>query len=253
MSDRSKPAVLRDMAVTAQSRSLPRHRPAAEPKAQPLRPVAGHPAVVKPVTMPSPPAENVRAKSLADELQAARETGLREGLGEAQRRLDEAMRAATQKLQAQTDALQARLHAEHDEKMNQLQQTLDGLAAAWAQRLDTLEPAAIDLAFAAVCRVMGQTHANRDAVAALVRQAMGQLRGGTLLRVRLHPGDLAALESDALVARHPAVQWVADATVEAGGCLLDTEHGTLDARLDRQLDRLRQVWVTAARAQGLEG
>lgn len=252
MSERSKASVLRDVAMTAQSRALPLRRAAPEPKPMAARPVPAFTASSVASQVAPPTRDEPHARALAEELQAARETGLREGLAEAQRRLDEAMRAATEQLQRQTEALQAQMQSEHDASIARVDQTLQGLTRAWAQRVDALESDAIELAFAAVCRLMGEARADRAAIAALIEQGIAQLRGGAALRVRVHPDDLAALQGDALMARHPAIQWLADTSVSAGGCLLDTEHGTLDARLDRQLARLASLWATPAPARNQE-
>ncbi len=260
MTDSFKPSVLRGVAMTAQTRTLgvPRHRGAAEAEAKPEATRAAASSVVqaiKPVTpvgaygMPTQvvaaPTDVAVSKAVAEGFEEGREAGLREGLVEAQKRLDEALDAAMKKVDEQAASQAAQQRAEHALLMERLAGTLNGLEAALAARLETLETDAIELAFEAVCRLMGESRGDRAAVSGLVLQAMGQLRAGTLLRVRLHPDDLDALEGDALIARHPAVQWQADTKVALGGCMLDTESGTLDARLDRQLKQLRNVWVAS--------
>jgi len=247
MNDAVKPPVLRDMPAPSQSRSLilPRHRVPAEAKTVP--PVARVAAVPLPaVKAASPTPDEAHARLVAEERQRAREEGLRQGLADAQSRLDEAMRQQATQLQARADAQVQELQASHAALAARVQSTLDGMDAVLLARLDSLELDAVELAFTAVCRMVGQAAVPRDAVAALVQEAIGRLRGSPLLRVRLHPDDLTALEGSEILARHPRVDWRGDTAVTAGGCLLDTEHGTLDARLDRQLARLRDLWVAAA-------
>jgi flagellar biosynthesis/type III secretory pathway protein FliH len=64
--------------------------------------------------------------------------------------------------------------------------------------------------------------------------------------LRLHPEDLAAVADrrDTLAARAPAaaeIALVADEAVGRYGCVVETAHGRVDARLDTQLAALEQA------------
>lgn len=257
-----KPAVLRDLPSPSQPRTLalPRHRHAVEPvgavakAAQTLtgwnasaRPVAAMP----PLSPPSGPSvEEIRASVLAEDRQRAHEEGLREGMQDAQARVEAAIRQQAEQWQTRADAQWAAqteaLREAREVEIARLSRVVQDLDAAVAARLAALEEDAVDLAFAAVCRLIGERAATRETVAGNVRLAIAQLSGAALHRVRLHPDDLALLDDDTLRAAHPSVEWIADPAVTPGGCLLDGAQGTLDTRLDRQLDRLRQVWLRAA-------
>lgn len=81
-----------------------------------------------------------------------------------------------------------------------------------------------------------------DIAAAALRQA-GTPRD-VLLRV--HPDDLKALERGRprlleRCARAQSVQFRADATLGRGGCIVETELGTVDARLPVQLDAIERA------------
>jgi len=81
-----------------------------------------------------------------------------------------------------------------------------------------------------------------DIAAAALRQA-GAPRD-VLLRV--HPDDLKALERGRprlleRCARAQSVQFRADATLGRGGCIVETELGTVDARLPVQLDAIERA------------
>ncbi|OWQ46384.1 hypothetical protein CDL60_12930 [Roseateles noduli] len=262
-----KPAVLRDLPSPSQPRTLalPRHRHAAEPvgavakAAQTLtgwnggaRPVSAIPSLapLAPPASPSGPSvDEIRASVLAEDRQRAHEEGLREGLQEAQARVEAAIRQQAEQWQTRADAQWAAqtetLRTAREAEIARLSRVVQDLDAAVAARLAALEDDAVDLAFAAVCRLIGERAATRETVADGVRLAIAQLSGAALHRVRLHPDDLALLADDPLRAAHASVEWVADPAVTPGGCLLDGAQGTLDTRLDRQLDRLRQVWLGA--------
>jgi flagellar assembly protein FliH len=75
---------------------------------------------------------------------------------------------------------------------------------------------------------------------------MAQVPDTAVLRVRLHPDDFAAIAETALPAAHPAVDWQVDPASTRGACLVESAQGALDTRLDRQLERLRDLWLQVA-------
>lgn len=265
----AKSSVLRDLPSTAQPRTLalPRHRHGAAqpedsaPVARAAQAVTGWNAARPLSAMPPAPTltptipsiEEIRASLLAEEWQRARDEGLRTGLADAQARVDEAVRQHVEQWQSRAQAeraaeqqdVQATLTARGLET-DRLARVVQQLDAAVDARLASLEDDAIELAFATVCQMIGTRAMTRELVADGVRQAITQLSGATLHRVRLHRDDLALLADDPLRAAHPSVEWVADSAVTQGGCLLESAQGTLDTRLDRQLERLREVWLRAA-------
>jgi flagellar biosynthesis/type III secretory pathway protein FliH len=127
---------------------------------------------------------------------------------------------------------------------------LDELQQVRSQVLDAAEDTVVEIAFAAICRLAGTEAASRDVAAHAVRQACAELRTGDALTVLVHPGDLAQLVSQ--LERPPGVNLVASPAIGVGGCMIDGVAGTLDARLETQLDQLRLALlrVRSARHQG---
>ncbi len=112
--------------------------------------------------------------------------------------------------------------------------------------LNEAEDLVVDIAFAALCRVLGDKLVSRRTVATLVAQLVQQEREPELLCVRLHADDLELLLEEGDGPRlDPRIRLQADATIEIGGCIVDSQRGTLDARLDLQLDSLRHALLTA--------
>jgi hypothetical protein len=87
----------------------------------------------------------------------------------------------------------------------------------------------------------------------LVKQAATHALNSEKVVVRLHAADLAMLrEAGALDASLPSgalVTWVADKAVALGGCVIETDGGELDARLETQIDRLRSALVIARKSE----
>lgn len=236
--------VLRGAAMHAQPRHLPRApRHASDASAIGVR----------------KPAATALAPSGADVgfeqgLEEGRSAGMREGLQGAQQRVDEAMRAARKEFEQLAGQRLQEFKAEATARLAQLERVVAGFEVASTRRVEELEADAIALAYGAVCKLLGEQAGDAATIAAIVRQGMAQLRGSSLLTVRMNDSDLRALLGDEqgrrLQASAPQVKWIADAAVTAGGCLIDTTAGSLDARLETQLSALRVLWATPPGSTG---
>lgn len=122
---------------------------------------------------------------------------------------------------------------------------LDELCRQQAVRADECEDVLVAIAFAAVCKMLGQRAVDVDGVRTLIRQAGAELCDAEV-RVRLHPDDHALL-ADCEHALPSGFTLVADDSVALGGCMLDSTGGTLDARLETQLAELAAL-LRATRA-----
>lgn len=113
------------------------------------------------------------------------------------------------------------------------------LAAALALQMQSLreqlEEQVADWTFMATTRLLGQQ--TREDVVATVKQLLADSQLEGPVNVLLHPQELAFIDA--------AAGWPADVTFAAsdrvalGGCLLQTNVQTLDARLETQLGLLR--------------
>lgn len=128
------------------------------------------------------------------------------------------------------------------------------LSGALAAGIGDQEDLAVAIAFEAVCKVLGAAAITEEGVRAHVRQAAAHAKNKESVVVRLHAADLSALrDAGALNTVLPpgqAVSWVADDSIELGGCVVETDGGGLDARLETQLERIRTA-LLAARRQAL--
>jgi flagellar assembly protein FliH len=74
-----------------------------------------------------------------------------------------------------------------------------------------------------------------DITLTLVRVALARLHPRAVATVRLHPEDFSyvdsQLESSGTGCR---IEMIADTTVGRGGCIVQSEHGDIDARIDQQ-------------------
>lgn len=117
--------------------------------------------------------------------------------------------------------------------------------ARLAQEVAASESAALQIAVEAMHRLLGP---GLDAVQmqGLVAEAAREIKTSGVLIVRLAPGDverlrLAGIGDADLLPTRAGVVIRADSTIESGGCIMETEHGMLDARLEVQLQALLAV------------
>jgi flagellar assembly protein FliH len=150
----------------------------------------------------------------------------------------------------QQQARQAR-----DEEIAALLEIAASMRSAFDGYLSDAEDVLVEIAFASVCKILGRALCERAGVSAMVQELIEQVREREQLVVRLAPADYALLaEPHAQASRSDAwnVQLKPDARVSLGGCLIDSPSGTLDGRLETQLERLREVLV-ATRAMNADG
>jgi flagellar assembly protein FliH len=116
------------------------------------------------------------------------------------------------------------------------------------------EAAAVDLAFQIAEKVIGTTIAtDREAVLGVVSGALLRTTDRDHLVLEVNPGDFELVRDSAaeLAARLGGIsrmEVVSERRVEAGGCVVRTEAGEIDARVSAQLERVRQLLAEAGGA-----
>jgi flagellar assembly protein FliH len=133
---------------------------------------------------------------------------------------------------------------EQIERITSLAEEFD---AALRKRTESEEDVIVDIVFTAVCRILGERGATREAVQGAVRAAVAATREREQLVVRLHPDDAALLQD---AADGAALRLSADPAVVLGGCIVDGPGGSLDARFETQLEALGAA-LEAVRASRL--
>lgn len=139
-----------------------------------------------------------------------------------------------------------------EDRLAQVDALLETLQAQFGQAIAGLEDMAVGIAHAACCRVLGDLVATPEGVRSVVRQVIAEVRQQDRLVIGLAPADYELLEASGRLAltagRAGSVEVLANASVDLGGCLVDTSYGRLDGRLEVQLQQLRDT-LLATRAQ----
>ena len=170
-------------------------------------------------------------------------------------------RAAALQAEAQRLGHQEGLERGMAEARVRVEQALEAVAAAeraMAEMHDRYvaeaEAAAVDLAFQIAEKVIGTTIAtDREAVLGVVSGALLRTTDRDHLVLEVNPGDFELVRDSAaeLAARLGGIsrmEVVSERRVEAGGCVVRTEAGEIDARVSAQLERVRQLLAEAGGA-----
>ena len=170
-------------------------------------------------------------------------------------------RAAALQAEAQHLGHQEGLERGMAEARVRVEQALEAVAAAeraMAEMHDRYvaeaEAAAVDLAFQIAEKVIGTTIAtDREAVLGVVSGALLRTTDRDHIVLEVNPGDFELVRDSAaeLAARLGGIsrmEVVSERRVEAGGCVVRTEAGEIDARVSAQLERVRQLLAEAGGA-----
>ncbi|MBS1537963.1 MAG: hypothetical protein JST20_09460 [Bacteroidetes bacterium] len=110
------------------------------------------------------------------------------------------------------------------------------------QAEDSIVALALDLAKNIVQESLKE---NKSVVITQARKALQALRGADTVVIRINPADLDALElaQSTLLAdpmQMPKVKLESDYTVEEGGCIMESQLGTIDAQIKTQFEKLAE-------------
>ncbi|MBP7779336.1 MAG: hypothetical protein KA371_19635 [Acidobacteria bacterium] len=134
--------------------------------------------------------------------------------------------------------------------LGRLAQTLDDLQALRADLIRRTEREVVELALAIARKVLQrEVSLDRDLLMAMARVALDRLADIATASIRLHPDDYAGVmlgRGPSAVSTH-GVAIVADASVRRGGCVVQSEFGSVDIGVETQIDELAQALFGDAR------
>lgn len=192
----------------------------------------------------APGRDEVRATlraAFADELLAVHEEARQQGLLAAQAETKAALQARESEAEQRLAAEQARREQSLAEEVEKLQ-ALAGTLQQQAQELKVeAQATALELAYRAVLKLLGAMSADRALLAGLVEQVVREHQISGPLTVRVAPADAERLQGVAVAGAE--VVFVADAALARGDCRVAFGEGRIEAGLEHQLTRLRDIFL----------
>lgn len=145
-------------------------------------------------------------------------------------------------------ALSEQLLKQRAEMQELLQGTLTALRGAVPQVIRDTENLMVSLALEVAQKLVAEMPISVSMVEAAVRDALGQVEGTAKFTVRLHPADLELLQkanSGLLVSQEGGNEYrfLGSPEVTRGGCLVQTQFGTVDARRETKFDLIRRTLI----------
>jgi flagellar biosynthesis/type III secretory pathway protein FliH len=134
-------------------------------------------------------------------------------------------------------------------ELHQLAQgVLESLRQAVPQVIRETESTLVALTLAVSEKLVAGIPISAAMVEASVRDALAEVEGAAHFTVRLHPADLELLQKAGSPLLTPAAGqefcFLASSDVTRGGCLVETNFGTVDGRRETKLDLLKKNLLT---------
>lgn len=132
------------------------------------------------------------------------------------------------------------------EGLAQALEYLNKLHALREKMFEDMEPQVVKLSFSIAEKIVGQQiHENDMAIMGIVKQALDASIGYKIL-VRLNPSDFEKIKSQetqllAKVDSSRTISFKEDDSVKAGGCIVESEVGAIDAQLETQLNAIKKA------------
>jgi len=137
--------------------------------------------------------------------------------------------------------------------LRRLAEAIDEMAGQRSDLLRRSERELVRLAVAIAERIVRrEITLDRTLIAAMAKVALDRLDDQAPATVRLHPADHAAFVAASHGAAWPGrVQIVADPTVNAGGCVVQSEFGAMDLDISAQLAEVSRALIGSGEASDI--
>lgn len=176
-------------------------------------------------------ARELERQRLFDE---AREAGLRQGLEEAEKRV----RAAIE--EAEKGVLEA--HAQQSRALEIAMEKMDGLLSALSEELAKrealLHAEVAELAYTALCRLVGTWQADRESISKLSQAVVAEHRHRPAV-LHVSPNDLPLLAN----LEKPDLRIEADPRLDAASCRLEGPAGDYETSMEFRLKAIKEALV----------
>jgi flagellar assembly protein FliH len=143
-----------------------------------------------------------------------------------------------------TSEIRQDLEAEMNLKVNEIREdfiaTIQQVSSLSGQIIAQSETEMVKLALEIAKKIVGrEVTIDREVALTLVKIALAKLHNRTFAKVLLNPEDFAYMQSHLEKADfHGSIELVEDRSISLGGCLIQTETGEIDARIESQFDEI---------------
>lgn len=132
----------------------------------------------------------------------------------------------------------------YSDSIKNLNGLMENLTIERKKLIGDLQPLLVELVGAALKRCLNREAENGGLVVQLAQEALSKAQDKVRLKLHLNPDDVSEIEAHKkqlqLTVGAGEMELIADGRVERGGCLLETEGGTVDVRLNTVVDQVKE-------------
>jgi flagellar assembly protein FliH len=193
------------------------------------------------------------ARSIIEQAERAAKARLDEATGESARILKEAYERGYEDGRAEATA---KVMERAREFLEYLESLARGVAEAAEDAVRAAEDTVADLAIEVAEKILRhEVSVDGSVVLEMVRESVEKAKAGGSVRIRVSAWDLERVKDfrEELIRMADdveAIEIIEDPRVEPGGCIVDTEFGSVDARLGTQLREIRRAFFGNGDANG---
>lgn len=169
--------------------------------------------------------EEIRKEAHEEGYRAGLQSGHAEGYEAGKQEADQRYGAEIAEFVSHLESTEARIDVEFDRFIQEAEDQLAALAVVIAERI-----------------LRTELHQTREAIIAIAKDAIKEVRHGTTVRIRVNPFDGTVVDARAgeLLAASSGLrnlEIVRDPTIQ-GGCVIEGDGGVVDARIESALERI---------------
>lgn len=159
-----------------------------------------------------------------------------------QKAYEEGMQTAEKHAAEQLEQLEDKLKKDYEEAIEQLNHLTSNIKTAIDETIQENESDLVEVVFGAVIKILGEKAADKTLIKHVVSENIKRCYESNITKIKLSQDDYKLFNSasEALDLELPNdIAIEPDVNLLPGGCKIETDKGTLDARLDSQIERFK--------------
>jgi len=143
--------------------------------------------------------------------------------------------------------------AELDKALDELNEFCNNIIKQRQEVIQQLEPDIVQLVFNIAQKVIHDEVSNGEAIRKLIKAILKQASDEDKLLVKVNPDDLEDVkkytENLTVLNKFSDFRVIEDESIQRGGCIVETSYGYIDAQIDMQMEKIKEVLQTPTLAE----
>jgi flagellar assembly protein FliH len=137
-----------------------------------------------------------------------------------------------------------------DSVIDSLNQTLGQLENIRKEIHQEIEKEVAQLALSIARKIVcHEVKTTQETVTCIAREALSRVDNPAKIKIKLNPGDLQFIKDTQSQFSHflqdvDNIRFVAEESIQSGGCLIETDRGDIDARIEKQFQAIEESFQT---------